>query len=87
MSGDPADETFTVSDAMWDAMEVVSRRNDGHAHTYISRTPQGDAAISLRTAKALVNRGFIVCDLTGQRCWPTPGGLAAYQSHLRRSTP
>ena len=80
------DETFTVSDAMWAAMATVVTNYQGQAATYISRTPLDDQ-IARRTAKALVDRGFITTDPMGQRCWPTPGGQTAFQSYLRRSTP
>ena len=84
----PDDEAFTVSDQMWEALGVVYERHQGQAAAYVARSPQGDSAISRRTAKALASRGFIRIDIMGQRAWLTPGGKTAYESHLRtaRST-
>ena len=73
---------FDVSPSQWEALELVVRRADGSAPTYVVHSiPEGDAAIMAVQAEALERRGFI--NINDTIAWPTDGGRRALASHQR----
>ena len=76
------DAGFTVSRRQWEVLELVVARADAGKATYLAKKAEGDAAITRKTAAALMRRGFINVT-AGETARPTPGGRAALATHIR----
>ena len=75
-------EAKVVTPAQWAALELVVRRADGSAPTYVvHHQPDGDAAIMEQQAQALAAKGFITIHET--IAWPTDGGRRALATNQR----
>lgn len=76
------DDVFTVSRRQWEALELVVARADTGKATYLAKKVEGDAAVTYKTAAALMRRGFVNVT-AGHSVRPTPGGRTALATHIR----
>lgn len=71
-----------LTDRQAAALELVYARSEGNASTYVvDGTPVGDAAITEKTAEALIRRGLVT--IVRGCAWPTEAGARAAARHRR----